>query len=692
MDMAALFTKSIPNQQDFIAVVHSDEALFKQPPQNEDCTICCIQLPALWSGSKYMSCCGKEICSGCQKRAGGSLCPFCRTPAPKAEEQIVIVTRNKKRMIEKDDAYAIHNMGSYYHDGSYGMQQNRAKALELWHRSGELGYAGSYHKVPRDEWLQIMRVDVKDTASLYFGWCRDIKSCQTIINQHRLDRCRASSYHYLQYHTYISIDGSILCSVVVFTVARDTQLLIDHINMKLLSIALVYTAATITTAIANDDNKTNNNSLLRGPSSLSPRLISNQWDDGCTPDGSLQPNARNGLTMEQICARNYGHTMYPHKHFIVPYKCSGPAGGGYACCVDDLGDSTDQSSVGLGTCTKASSSEDNSDNNRSTSSTNGDCKPDGSLDPRTMYRSGHGMSPHDLCAQHHKGTGFTEPYTCSSGAGYACCTSNSGDIVEPGKGLGMCSPRDHDTKDDNSDNNRSPSSGGQCTPDGSLNPRSRAQRGISATSICQEKDGFPVPYSCTGHGGPMQGGYACCTSDSDDEVTDPGHGLGRCTKLPKMSNGKLPQDEEKEVVYDEEEGRHPLGCMCMNSRMMPQRGQCCGKCDDGMCPASDVRCQGCDDEESGDTEEGQCEVDNSLHPRSRRHTMRSPSQVCEEESTATGSSYTIPYKCTGNGPLLYACCETGLGDEMTTSLEGKTKTCTKEEDDMSAEEVLVAYE
>jgi len=125
--------------------VHSDEVLFKQPPQNEDCTICCIQLPALWSGSKYMSCCGKEICSGCQKRAGGSICPFCRTPAPKTEEQIV--TRNKKRMIEKDDAYAIHNMGSYYHDGSYGMQQNRAKALEYWHRSGELGYAGSYHNI-----------------------------------------------------------------------------------------------------------------------------------------------------------------------------------------------------------------------------------------------------------------------------------------------------------------------------------------------------------------------------------------------------------------------------------------------------------------------------------------------------------------------------------------------------------------
>ena len=125
--------------------VHSDEALFKQPPQNEDCTICCIQLPTLWSGQKYQACCGKTLCSGCQKRAASGLCPFCRTPAPKTEEEIV--ERNKKRIVEKDDAYAIHNLGSYYHDGSYGMQQNIAKAIELWHRSGELGNASAYHNI-----------------------------------------------------------------------------------------------------------------------------------------------------------------------------------------------------------------------------------------------------------------------------------------------------------------------------------------------------------------------------------------------------------------------------------------------------------------------------------------------------------------------------------------------------------------
>ena len=376
--------------------------------------------------------------------------------------------------------------------------------------------------------------------------------------------------------------------------------------MKLLPIKLLALAYTATTAIAiNDDNKTNNNynSLLRGSSSLSPLLIANQWDDGCTPDGSLQPYARNGLTMEQICARNYGHTMYPPKHFLVPYKCE--SGAGYACCVDDLGDTTDQSSVGLGMCTKASSSED-----------------------------------------------------------------------------------------DNSDNNNRSSSNGECKPDGSLNPRSRMQYGVSATEVCLRQatiDGteLTVPYTCT-----SGAKFACCSTDTSNTMDEPGHGLGKCTKMPPMSNGLPPLDEEKEVVlFVEEEERHPLGCMCMNSRMMPQRGQCCGKCDEGMCPETDVRCQGCDAAESGDSEEGACEVDGSLHPRSRRWTMRSPSKVCEEESTAKGTNFTIPYKCSGPAEggyppgVQYACCEEGLGDEMT-SLGGKE--CTKEEDDMSEEEVLVA--
>jgi len=64
----------------------SDEDLFKQPPQKEDCPICFLHMPSLWTGYKYMACCGKTICSGClfvdYKMHWRKKCAFCRSPAP----------------------------------------------------------------------------------------------------------------------------------------------------------------------------------------------------------------------------------------------------------------------------------------------------------------------------------------------------------------------------------------------------------------------------------------------------------------------------------------------------------------------------------------------------------------------------------------------------------------------------------
>jgi len=49
-----------------VAAELRDEKLFKQPPpQYGDCPICFLRLPLMNSGSRYQSCCGKVICSGC---------------------------------------------------------------------------------------------------------------------------------------------------------------------------------------------------------------------------------------------------------------------------------------------------------------------------------------------------------------------------------------------------------------------------------------------------------------------------------------------------------------------------------------------------------------------------------------------------------------------------------------------------
>ena len=131
-----------------------DEKLFKEPPsQYEDCPICLLRMPSIRSGRKYMECCGKMICCGCNyapvyDHLGNEVydqkCPFCRTPQAYSDEELN--ERENKRM-QADDPIAIFNIGVYYRDREYGFPQDYTKALELWHRAGELGYATAYSNI-----------------------------------------------------------------------------------------------------------------------------------------------------------------------------------------------------------------------------------------------------------------------------------------------------------------------------------------------------------------------------------------------------------------------------------------------------------------------------------------------------------------------------------------------------------------
>ena len=133
-----------------VAELH-DEKLFKQPPPFDDCPICFIRLPTLVAAQTYMSCCGKLICCGCiyafQSRITSKkedLCPFCRTPPPYSDGETI--KRYEKRM-ELNDPQAIRNLGCYYAQGQFGLRQNFAKALKLFHRAGELGFSRAYYNI-----------------------------------------------------------------------------------------------------------------------------------------------------------------------------------------------------------------------------------------------------------------------------------------------------------------------------------------------------------------------------------------------------------------------------------------------------------------------------------------------------------------------------------------------------------------
>ena len=147
-----------------------DEAVFKDPPDKEDCPICflpmpaevlcCISLPPATITSvpisdfakrnkvmvnkvsiEYYECCGKSICRGCMysfcKSGNVGKCPFCKTErdVKTAEEAIKQIMKR----VEAKDAGAIFVLGSYYYHGKRGLQQDREKSIELWTQAANLG-------------------------------------------------------------------------------------------------------------------------------------------------------------------------------------------------------------------------------------------------------------------------------------------------------------------------------------------------------------------------------------------------------------------------------------------------------------------------------------------------------------------------------------------------------------------------
>jgi len=142
------------NEELRIAAKLHDIELFKEPPsQFGDCPICFLRLPFRNTGRAYFSCCGKMICSGCSwapvydnqgNEVDNKKCAFCRTPDPESYEEIM--KRHEKR-VDADDPIAIYTKGNYYKDGRNGYPQDYAKALELFHRSAELGCSEAYTSI-----------------------------------------------------------------------------------------------------------------------------------------------------------------------------------------------------------------------------------------------------------------------------------------------------------------------------------------------------------------------------------------------------------------------------------------------------------------------------------------------------------------------------------------------------------------
>jgi hypothetical protein len=161
-----------------------DEALFKDPPAKEECPICflpmpillisCVSLPPATIKSvpvydyaetnevvanedmeHYFSCCGKYVCGGCiysfNESGNVGTCPFCKSEiVGKTNEEH---TKELMKRVEAKDANAICHLANHYYFGNMGLQQDRAKAIELWKQAAKLG-SGKAHCCLGNEYSQ----------------------------------------------------------------------------------------------------------------------------------------------------------------------------------------------------------------------------------------------------------------------------------------------------------------------------------------------------------------------------------------------------------------------------------------------------------------------------------------------------------------------------------------------------------
>jgi TPR repeat protein len=147
-----------------------DEVLFKDPPPKEDCPICFLPMPSrLFSCATlppatitsvpiydftianeelatelmetYYTCCGKTICRGCIysfcKSGNTGKCPFCNSDQSNKTEEELVAEMMKR--VEANDAASMKMLAGSYYQGLNGIQQDRAKAIELFTKSAELG-------------------------------------------------------------------------------------------------------------------------------------------------------------------------------------------------------------------------------------------------------------------------------------------------------------------------------------------------------------------------------------------------------------------------------------------------------------------------------------------------------------------------------------------------------------------------
>ena len=134
-----------------------DADLFAPMPPTEDCPICLVPLPRIFSKSVYKTCCGNTICDACieenhavikaknEKNAGKKdkpviqdTCPFCRAPVPSSFGEVMRQCEGRLHY----DYKALDAIAGGFCFGTRGQAEDKMKALDYLIRATEVGSLG----------------------------------------------------------------------------------------------------------------------------------------------------------------------------------------------------------------------------------------------------------------------------------------------------------------------------------------------------------------------------------------------------------------------------------------------------------------------------------------------------------------------------------------------------------------------
>jgi tetratricopeptide (TPR) repeat protein len=92
----------------------------------------------------YYPCCGKSICEGCihsfRESGNDEKCPFCNSEINKSDEEKV---EEVMKRVEANDPASICILADYLR-GRRGVEQDHAKAMELFNRAADLGFSKAH--------------------------------------------------------------------------------------------------------------------------------------------------------------------------------------------------------------------------------------------------------------------------------------------------------------------------------------------------------------------------------------------------------------------------------------------------------------------------------------------------------------------------------------------------------------------